>query len=74
MRQRHRLSLQCNHCGRETRGWNLGESEQEGSMDKWVYVAGAIPGVGAFGWMLVQFFGWRRRLRASLSGTAIGES
>ena len=74
LRRPSRLSLQCSHCGRETPGWNLGRSDEEGAMDKWVYIAGAIPGVGAVGWVLVQFFDWRRRMRASLSGTAPGES
>ena len=36
---------------------------QEAQMDKWAYIAAAIPGVGAVAWALVRFFDWRRKLR-----------
>ena len=42
-------------------------------MNKWVFGA-VMPVVGTVGWVLVRFFDWRRRLRASLSKTMPAKS
>jgi hypothetical protein len=68
LRRPHRLSLQCSHCGRETKGWNLSPSDQE-AMNTWVQVGEGIPAAAAVSWALDHFFDWRRRLLASLSRT-----
>lgn len=70
LKRPYRLSLQCSHCGRETRGWNLGRSDQEEAMNMWVQLGAGIPVAGAVGWALVRFLDWRRRLRASFTRTA----
>ena len=49
LRRPHRLSLQCSHCGRETKGWNLSRSDQ-GAMNTWVQVGAGIPAMAAVSW------------------------
>jgi hypothetical protein len=46
LRRPHRLSLQCSHCDRETKGWNLSRSDQ-GAIDTWVQVGACIPAIAA---------------------------
>jgi hypothetical protein len=69
----HRLALECLDCGRTTRGWVVGTTKEDTRMDKWTVTAAAIPATGVFGWILVRFIEWRRRLRASMWGHIEGE-
>ena len=68
LRRPDRLSLQCSHCDRETKGWNLSRSDQ-GAIDTWVQVGACIPAMAAVSWAVDHFFDWRRRMLASLSRT-----
>jgi len=74
LRRPQRLSLQCNHCGRETRGWNLNQSDQRGVMNNWVQPGAGLPATAAASWIAARFFSCRRRLLASLSRTTPEES
>lgn len=71
IRTADRLALDCARCGRRTRGWAIGTAEggakqdKEVRMNKWATVLTAMPAAGVFGWVVVRFVEWRRRLRPS---------
>jgi hypothetical protein len=72
LRRPYRLSLQCSHCGRQTRGWSLNRSQSGGSPEQ---VGVRREYRGRLGRQLGHglAFNWGRRLLAFVSRTAPDE-
>jgi hypothetical protein len=48
-RTANRLALRCVECGRTTRGWMVGTTKEETTMDKWTVIAARDPSVRRIG-------------------------